>query len=136
MHKRELHTKIHLVVDANGNPIKFTITGGEVSDFTEAVDLITGLQAEYLLADKGYDSDEMVRFAKKQEITPVIPPRKNRNKQREYDKYLYKLRHLVENAFLKLKRFRGIATRYTKTTSAFFRGAVTLAVISQWLKLV
>ncbi|MEB9915115.1 IS5/IS1182 family transposase, partial [Bacillus cereus] len=32
---------------------------------------------------------------------------------------LYKLRHLVENAFLKLKRFRGIATRYTKTTSAF-----------------
>ncbi|PFB50161.1 hypothetical protein CN404_27295 [Bacillus thuringiensis] len=66
--------------------------------------------------------------------TPVIPPRKNRKKQREYDKHLYKLRHLVENAFLKLKRFRGVATRYTKTTSAF-RGAVTLASISQWLNL-
>ena len=106
-----------------------------MSDFTEAVDLITGLQADYLLADKGYDSDEIVRFAKKQGMTPVIPPRKNRNEQREYDKHLYKLRHLVENAFLKLKRFRGIATRYTKTTSAF-RGAVTLAAISQWVKLV
>ncbi|MCQ6284541.1 transposase [Bacillus cereus] len=85
--------------------------------------------------DKGYDSDEFVRFAKKQGMNPVIPPRKNRNEQREYDKHLYKLRHLVENAFLKLKRFRGIATRYTKTTSAF-RGAVTLAAISLWLNLV
>lgn len=111
------------------------ITGGEVSDFTEAVDLITGVKAEHLIADKGYDSDEIVRFAKKQGMNPVIPPRKNRKEQREYDKHLYKLRHLVENAFLNLKRFRGIATRYAKTTSAF-RGAVTLATIFQWLKLV
>ncbi|PEK71927.1 IS5/IS1182 family transposase, partial [Bacillus toyonensis] len=58
-----------------------------------------------------------------------------RKEQREYDKHLYKLRHLVENAFLKWKRFRGIATRYTKITSAF-RGAVTLAAISLWLNLV
>lgn len=41
---RGLNTKVHLVVDANGNPLKFTITGGEVSDFTEAVDLITGVK--------------------------------------------------------------------------------------------
>ncbi|QDZ77299.1 hypothetical protein D0437_31905 [Bacillus cereus] len=88
-----------------------------------------------LIADKGYDSDEIVRFTKKQGMNPVIPPRKNRNEQREYDKHLYKLRHLVENAFLKLKKFRGIATRYTKTTAAF-RGAVTLAAISLWLNLV
>ncbi|PFB11291.1 IS5/IS1182 family transposase, partial [Bacillus cereus] len=73
-HKRGLNTKIHLVVDANGNPLKFMITGGEVSDFTEAVDLITGVKAEHLIADKGYDSDEIVRFAKKQGMHPVIPP--------------------------------------------------------------
>ena len=41
-------------------------------------------------------------------MTPVIPPKKNRKELREYDEYLYKLRHLVENAFL-LKRWRGIA---------------------------
>lgn len=131
--KGGLNTKIHLVVDAHGNPIEFTITGGEVSDFTEAVHLLTGLKAEHFIADKSYESDEIVRFAKKQGIIPVIPPRKNRKEKREYDKHLYKLRHLVENAFL--KRFRGIATRYTKTTSAL-RGVVTLATISQWLKLV
>ncbi|WP_232482579.1 transposase [Bacillus thuringiensis] len=87
---RGLNTNIHLVVDANGNPLKFIITGGEVFNFTEAVDLITGVKAEYLIADKGYDSDETVRFAKNQGMNPVIPPRKNRNEQREYDKHLYK----------------------------------------------
>lgn len=68
-------------------------------------------------------------------MMPVIPSRKNRKVQRAYDKHLYKLRHLVENAFLKLKRFRGVATRYAKTTSAF-RGAVVLASIAQWPKFV
>ena len=47
-------------------------------------------------------------------MLPQIPPRKNRKEQRPYDKDRYKLRHLVENAFLHLKRWRGIATRYAK----------------------
>ena len=42
-------------------------------------------------------------------MEPVIPPKKNRKEQRGYDKYLYKLRHLVENCFLSLKRWRGDA---------------------------
>ena len=44
----------------------------------------------------------------------VIPPRKNRKIQRKYDKNIYKVRKLVENAFLHLKRWRSIATRYCK----------------------
>jgi transposase len=115
--------------------VKFRITSGTVADIMEAIPLITGIQAQYLLADKGYDSDALVEFAQNQEIIAVIPPRKNRLTQREYDKYLYKLRHLVENAFLKLKKFRGVATRYAKTTSAF-RGAVALAAIYHWVKFV
>ena len=49
----------------------------------------------------------------------VIPAKRNRKQQREYDRYLYRLRHLVENAFLHLKRWRGIATRYAKTPTSF-----------------
>jgi transposase len=65
----------------------------------------------------------------------VIPPRKNRKHQRPYDTYLYKIRHLVENAFLDLKRWRGIATRYAKHASSFlaavhFRCAILWAQIS------
>ena len=49
----------------------------------------------------------------------VIPPKKNRLVQREYDKYLYKMRHLVENAVLLIKEWRGIATRYAKNTASY-----------------
>lgn len=60
--------------------------------------------AEYLLADRGYDTDAIILKAVDEGMIPVIPPRKNRKHLQEYDKYLYKLRHLVENAFLLLKR--------------------------------
>ena len=65
--------------------------------------MIEGFQAEYLLADRGYDTDAIILKAVDEGMTPVIPPRKNRKHLREYDEYLYKLRHLVENAFLLLK---------------------------------
>ena len=56
---------------------------------------------------------------KRENRNPVIPPKKNRLVQRDYDKYLYKLRHLVENAILRLKGWRGIATRYAKRASTY-----------------
>jgi len=61
----------------------------------------------------------------------VIPPKKNRKEQRGYDKYLYRLRHLVENAFLQLKQWRGIATRYAKNTASFL-AAVHIRCIAIW----
>jgi transposase len=93
--------------------------------------LIEGIDAEHLLADRGYDSDAIVEQAKKQGMKPVIPPRKNRKVMREYDKEIYKLRHLVENAFLHLKRWRGIVTRYAKNTASFL-AAVQIRCIVLW----
>jgi len=61
----------------------------------------------------------------------VIPPRKNRKEQREYDKHLYRVRHLVENAFLQLKPWHGIATRYAKKTASFL-AAVHIRCIAIW----
>ena len=62
----------------------------------------------------------------------VIPPKKNRKEQREYDKELYKARHLIENFFAKLEQFRAIATRYDKTARNFL-AAVHLAASVIWL---
>ena len=45
---------------------------------------------------------------------PVVPPRKHRKDQREYDRELYKERNLVERLFQKLKQFRRVATRYER----------------------
>jgi transposase len=64
----------------------------------------------------------------------VIPPKKNRKEQREYDKHLYRMRHLVENAFLKLREWRGIATRYAKNTTSFL-AAVHIKCVAIWAKI-
>jgi hypothetical protein len=71
--------------------VRVFITDGTTADCTQTSK--QGINAEYLLADKGYDSDEIIKQGAKQEIIAVIPPRKNRKVPREYDKYLYKLRH-------------------------------------------
>ncbi len=113
-HKRGLNTKIHLAVDSSGMPVRAIITEGTRADCKEAIHLIEGIDAQNLLADRGYDTSEIIAFALSTGINVVIPPKKNRKVQREYDRYLYKIRHLVENAFLWLKRWRGIATRYAK----------------------
>lgn len=131
-HKRGLNTKIHLAVDANGMPIRFIVTKGTTHDCKKAIELIDGLQVENLLTDRGYHSNNIVDFAVSKHMTVVIPPKKNRRIQREYDRSVYKWRHLVENAFLKLKRWHGVATRYAKSSSSF-RSAVALASIMLWL---
>ena len=96
--------------------------------------MIKNFKADYLLADRAYDTDIILEMAKAADIEAVIPPKKNRKNQRPYDKYLYKLRHLVENAFLSLKRWRGIATRYVKNTSSFL-AAVQIRCIFLWAKI-
>ena len=93
--KRGLNTKIHLAVDANGMPVRILVTEGTRADCKEAVHLIEGISAETLLADRGYDTNDILAYAVSAGagMEPVIPPKKNRKEQRDYDKYLYKLRH-------------------------------------------
>jgi len=95
------------------------------------VALIQGFKAQYLLADRGYDTNGLIEEAVKAGMQIVIPPKSNRKDQREYDHYLYKIRHLVENAFLHLKRWRGIATRYAKLAASFV-AAIQIRCIALW----
>ena len=93
--------------------------------------MIDGISAETLLADRGYDTNQIIAYAAGVGMNIVIPAKRNRKRQREYDRYLYRLRHLVENAFLHLKRWRGIATRYAKNTASFL-AAVQIRCIAIW----
>lgn len=119
MTKGGMNTKLHAAVDSNGMPVNFIITMGPTADCTQAIPLLEGLSPEYVFADRGYDSDVIVNYVESIGAQAVIPPKKNRKEQRQYDKYLYKLRHLVENYFQKLKNWRGLATRYVKTTLSY-----------------
>ncbi|WP_440870591.1 IS5 family transposase [Thiocystis violacea] len=121
--KGGLSTKIHARTDALGNPTGFYLTGGRASDLVGADYLLVGLEAEALLADKAYDADERVlEVLKASGTVAVIPPKRNRLVQREYDKELYKARHLIENCFSTIKQFRAIATRHDKLARNFLAG--------------
>ncbi len=102
-------------MDALGNPLGFALTGGQAHDLAGADALLPGMEAEALIADRAFDADarvlEPLAAAGK---AAVIPPRRHRRQQRDYDRHLYKARHLIENFFAKLKQFRGIATRYAR----------------------
>ena len=108
-----------MAVDAHGLPIRVLITPGTTTDCTQVSKLIEGIDADHRIADRGYDTDAILQQAAMQGMNAVIPPKKNRTVQRPYDENRYKLRHLVENAFLHLERWRGIATRYAKNSASF-----------------
>jgi transposase len=113
--------------------MKFILTGGEESDFLQALPLMAGKKADAVLADRGYDAGYIVAEIEAMGVEAIIPPKSNRKTLREYDSFLYKERNVIERMFNKMKHFRGIATRYGKTSVAFL-GFIQLAAILLWLK--
>lgn len=86
-----------------------------------------------MIADRAYDArqrvvEPLLRLGK----SVVIPCQRTRQQQRDYDRHLYKVRHLIENFFARLKQYRAIATRYDKTAISFL-GAIHLAASVVWL---
>ncbi|OOH85067.1 IS5 family transposase [Pasteurellaceae bacterium 15-036681] len=131
-------TKIHLAVDACGNPVDFLITGGEVHDSKIAPELVALLpDAETITADRGYDSEclrELIQATTKGKSN--IPYKRNSKKgNSDMDWCLYRYRHLVENAFARLKHYRAIATRYDKLARNYAT-SIALACCIHWVKLI
>ena len=126
-------TKIHALVDALGNPLKFILTSGQSSEIKQAPKLIEGLTEANVLGDKAFDCDEFLGQIVSQKCVPVIPPRSNRKVQRDVDYYLYKERHLIECFFSKVKQFRRIFSRFDKMAIAYM-GFLAFASSILWLR--
>ena len=95
---------------------------------------MSGFRAEHVIGDMGYDLDALAELFERQGMKVCIPPRSNRKNPRGIDTHLYRVRHLVENAFLRLKEWRGIATRYAKRQTSFL-SAVCLRCAIIWAKI-
>ena len=95
--------------------------------------MIENMEADAVLADKGYDADYVIEAVEDMGAIAVIPPKANRKTLREYDKELYKERNLIERLFNKIKHFRRVATRYDKTALSFM-SFINIAAIYLWLK--
>ena len=99
-----MNTKLHAVTDANGRPLSFFMTAGQVSDYTGAAALLDDLpKAQWMLADRGYDADWYRDALQAKGITPCIPGRKSRIMPIKYDKRRYKSRNRIEIMFGRLK---------------------------------
>ena len=112
-------SKVHVTVDALGNPRRIILSAGQVHDLQMAVDLIENEQTGAVVADKAYDSDILIAFIEQIGAQAVIPPKANRLEQRAYDENLYADRNKVEPFFNRLKHYRRLATRYEKTARNF-----------------
>jgi len=99
---------------------------------TQAEAWIRDLSPQYVVADKGYDSDALRTQIRKQGAMPVIPSRQG-HRRRRHDKIRYRLRNVVERFINKVKHFRRVATRYDKTDANLF-GFVCLAALATILK--
>ena len=108
------------------------LTPGQRHDSKVVPELLEGLSAKALIADKAYDSNEIVQIALAQGMQAIIPCKANRKEQRILDKHRYKARHLVENLFQRMKVFRRVATRFDKLDIRFM-GFVHLAGIMKWI---
>ena len=102
------------MVDGLGNPLRFRLTAGQRHDITQAQYLLAGFDFERLIADRGYSAAHFIEFLLDRGLEAVIPPHQRANVLREYDRWLYRERHLVECLINKIKHFRRIFSRFDK----------------------
>ena len=127
-----LTTKIHAVVDAEGRPIKLTLSPGQDHDSTKALVLLG--DPTFLLADRAYDTDAIRAFADERGAWANIPPKSNRKDSFAFSRWVYRQRNRVERFFNKPVPFRGIATRYDRKAENFL-AAVKLVAVRLGLRL-
>jgi len=129
-----LTTKIHALVDANGNPIALKLSAGQAHDGKSAADMLGALGAgQILLADRAYDSDVLRASMAKRGAWANIKPMPGRVNRPAFSPFLYRFRNLVERFFNKLKHFRAIATRFEKH-DANYLALVKLAATRIWMR--
>jgi transposase len=114
------------MVDALGNLVRFVLLPGQRHDTIGVPPLIEGIAFGALLGDRAFDVDWLRAELDKRGVCAVIPPKSNRKTCIDYDRAMYRWRHLIENYFAKIKEFRAIATRYDKTDVSY-AAAISIA---------
>jgi transposase len=128
-----LTTKIHLLVDALGRPLRLLLTGGEVHESRTAEAMLEGVQSDAVIADKAYDSNAIRQTVQAAGMMAVIPSNRARKTIIPHDKALYRERNRIERCFNKLKHFRRLATRYDRKARHFL-AFLYLAAAMIWMR--
>lgn len=126
-------TKIHMVCDTLGRPLRFMLTAGQRHDNLTAKSLLDGFQAEAVLADRAYDNNDLRQTIADMNAEAVIPSTRSRKVPIPHDTTIYRLRNRIERCFNRLKQFRRFATRYDRRAE-YFLAFVHIAAIAIWLR--
>jgi transposase len=127
-----LTTKIHMLADGLGRPLRFILTPGQTGDITQAPALLEGRRAAHVIADTAYDGRALRELIAGLGATAVIPSNPTRKHPFTHDPALYKLRNRIERCFNKLKHFRRFATRYDRR-AIHFLSFIQLAAAMLWM---
>ena len=123
-----------MVSDRRGRPLTFFLSPGRMSDARGAFVLLAELpRAKRLLGDRGYDADWLRDELKVRGLRACIPARRGCRQPASHNRRLYKKRCRIENAFSRLKDWRGIATRYTRCGDLFLSAICLAALVLFWL---
>ncbi len=132
--KGGMNTKLHAVTDTSGRPIRLFITAGQVSDYTGAAALMNSLpEADWLLADRGYDANWFRETLIKKGITPCIPGRKLRKKDRQVRQAPLQTTQLYRE---NVRQAQGLATHLNpllQSPSVFLSAIALAAAVIFWL---
>ena len=126
-------TKIHVVVDGLGNPLRLQLTAGQCHGSPHAAALVDGLTFERVIADRGYAGQAFIDLVMEQGAEAVIPPHPRAKQPRAYDRWWYRERHLVECFFNKIKHFRRVLSRFDKLARRYL-SFVQFTSVLIWLR--
>jgi len=80
-------TKMHVLVDGLGNPLRIRLTAGQCHDSPQAAALLDGLTFERVIADRGYAGQPVINVVLARGAAVVIPPHQRAKQPRDYDRW-------------------------------------------------
>ncbi len=80
-------TKIHIIVDGLGNPLRVRLTAGQCHDSPQAAALLDGLTFERVIADRGDAGHACGDLVLARGAAAVIPPHPRAKLSRAYDRW-------------------------------------------------
>jgi transposase len=127
------NSKLNAVTNSKGKLVNLKLVPGNESDMRTATEVLGEVDGLVVLADRGYDSDAIRQYISSNGGFPNIPGRKNRKKAPFYVKEVGRRRHVVENFFARIKRFRRVSTRYDRLAETYL-SFVFLASLMDWIR--
>jgi transposase len=110
------------------------LTPGNFHDMRVAKSCVAALPpSAELVADKGYDSDDLRAWLADRGTTPIIPPKRHRKAKLPFDAVAYKQRNVIERMFCRFKDWRRVAMRFDRNIKSFMATIAIAATVIWWL---